>query len=893
MSQRSRRPPSRAPQAPDADPGSGFFRTWATVVLRLRWPLLLASALGTAWMAMQLPKLVLDNSVEVFMDSESGEARVMRELRDSFGHDALIFALVEGDVFSLDYLERLGALHADLAAIDIPVDSLGSRFQDRAAHREQLRGGGAGEAGASTEATDLATATDPFDYGDGLTGDEGWGDEAGGSLVEKVTSLVNARWTEREGDALRVRGLLETWPTEASLPALRETALSDPALLGRLVSKDGGHSVLLVQTGFMAEPDRARVFREVQRIAARHEAAGFHVMPAGLPAINASLNDMMMADAQRLLAAALLATILMLWAIFRHPLGIVGPVLVVVQALVWTFGAIAFTGVPVTVIMNILPAFLITVGVADAVHIQSVYREQRRLGVANRAAIADAIATTAKPVLYTTATTCVGLLSFRMATLDAIGDTGTFGALGVGIALLHSLVSLPLLLSFNHRSLLGAKPPRAGVSLIDRFLGVCNDSSRPVGGSYLRTRLSLVAVGLLVLAAAHGSSQLTVHQDFLEWFPSDHPTKLAFDALDREMGGAADISLMIEPTGDRDMRDRELLLAMERLEAHILAFRDPKTGERWVGNIVSVLDPVRESWRMLGPAGGERTAAAALPDTQQGVTDMFTVFESSASQHLRELATLDMGRSVMTIRVKWMDAFSYAPITKHIEVGIQRHLDGLAVVKPTGSALNTFRISSAVTTDMLRSFGLAFVVVTIMMVLMLADLKLGLIAMVPNILPIAAVMACMGWLGIPIDIGTLLVASIAMGLAVDDTIHFMHQFRASYAAQGDVERAIDHAFSHSGRALAATSAILLAGDLILLLAVVIMLQRFGFLCGLTVVFALLADLLFAPALLRTFYRSRPAQPPLYSPQPPQSPQPPSELQPGGDRRRADAGVRAA
>lgn len=874
-------PRLRPRENPNRSTDSAFFRAWGTIVLRFRWPLMLATLLGTGLLAVELPSLVLDNSAEVFMDSDSEEAQVMGELRDTFGHDALIFVLVQGDVLSLDYLGRLRSLHEELSGLDVEIGSLGSRFEDRAEQRESGRVGRDG-------ATEQAPVQDDFA---GFEGDEaaadgdGWGDEVGGSVVERVTSLYNARRTEWVDGSLKVSGLLDRWPGEEDLPALRSRVLSDPALRGRFVSNDGTHSVMAIQTGFMSEPDRARVFREVRTVAMRHDAVGFHVMPAGLPAINASMNELMMADAKRLLAVVLLATLLMLWAVFRHPLGMIAPVLVVVQALVWTAGAVALAGVPITVVMNILPAFLITVGVADSVHIQSVYREQRRLGVANDRAIIDALATTGMPILYTTATTCVGLLSFRMATLDAIGDVGTFGGLGVAIALLHSMVFLPIVLSFNRHSLLGATPPSEGRSVIDRFLGLCNDSSRPVGGSFLRTRLSLVVVALIILASAQGMSQLTVRQDFLAWFPKDHPTKQAFEALDREMGGAADITLMIEPRGDRDMSDRELLLALQRLERHVLDFREPHSGDAWVSNVVSVLDPVRESWRLLRP---DHSDERALPDTQQGVTDMFTVFEGSAPEHLRGLVTLDMARSVMTIRVKWMDAFSYAPLAQHIDAGIEQHIGGLATVRPTGSALNTFRISSAVTTDMLRSFGLALAVITLMMILLLGELKLGLIAMVPNLLPIAAVMACMGWLDIPIDIGTLLVASIAMGLAVDDTIHFMHQFKASYDTHRDVEGAIDHAFQHSGRALTATSAILLAGDLTLMLAVVIMLQRFGFLCGLTVVFALLTDVLFAPALLRTFYRSDPAHRTAVPPVPPQPLRPADPQDPPPPLPHADA-----
>jgi predicted RND superfamily exporter protein len=172
---------------------------------------------------------------------------------------------------------------------------------------------------------------------------------------------------------------------------------------------------------------------------------------------------------------------------------------------------------------------------------------------------------------------------------------------------------------------------------------------------------------------------------------------------------------------------------------------------------------------------------------------------------------------------------------------------------------NLFSVVSALLTDLLRSFGAAFIAITVMMVMVLRDIKLGLIAMVPNLLPIVAVMGFMGYVGISIDISTLLIGSIAIGIAVDDTIHFLYQFKAHYRAHGDVDAAIGHAFAHTGRAMIMTSVILVAGFCVYMAATTYNLQRFGKLVGLTVVLALLIDLIFSPALLRTIYRSRPKQ----------------------------------
>ena len=149
---------------------------------------------------------------------------------------------------------------------------------------------------------------------------------------------------------------------------------------------------------------------------------------------------------------------------------------------------------------------------------------------------------------------------------------------------------------------------------------------------------------------------------------------------------------------------------------------------------------------------------------------------------------------------------------------------------------------------------MAFIVITLLMIVLLGGLRLGLIAMVPNLMPVIVIMGVMHLTGIPIDMNNILIASISMGLAVDDTIHLLHHFRMNHLATGNVEESIRNAMHHSGRAMVSTTLILMLGFFVYMGAEMANVQRFGLLIGLTALFALLIDLFFAPALLRTFYK---------------------------------------
>ena len=239
---------------------------------------------------------------------------------------------------------------------------------------------------------------------------------------------------------------------------------------------------------------------------------------------------------------------------------------------------------------------------------------------------------------------------------------------------------------------------------------------------------------------------------------------------------------------------------------------------------------------------------------------MLTLFENAGPEELSRLATVDFSKTILTLRAHWLDAWAYRPLVAHIRAGAERYLPDGVTLKATGTVFSTVSVVGTLLADLLRSFGAAFAVITLIMVLLLRDLRLGAVAMVPNLLPILMTMGFMVWADIPVDTTTLMVASIAIGIAVDDTIHFVHQFASHFQVSGNVEDALEYSFSHSGRAMVSTSMILVTGFMSLNAGQMSNTKAFGSLITVTVVFALLADLVVAPALLRTFIPSRVRQP---------------------------------
>ncbi len=867
------------------DPPSRFFAALGAFTVRFRTPIILATlALCAASVWITLTTTRIDTSVEKFADKDDAAHDVLNTYRDEFGRDEMFFIVAVGDVFSRPFVERLAALHEEAAALDLELGSLGQRGRQGGLIRERLFGPDSPVADwfrddAPPEAApppdagppDAAPAAgdDGFEDGFGDGGDDGfdfdssgtdagWGDEAGGTVVEQAISLINARRTRATPGGIEVGQLMDPLPTAAALAAMKAEVLADETLVGQVVGEGGRHAAIALRTAFMSEADSARVYEALLALIERHRAEGFELHVSGVPALNAGLTDLLMDDLITLVQLSALAMFLIMAYLFRHPIAVLAPLFVVALSSIVTAAGMGLFGLPLTMMSNVLPAFLFCVGIGHSVHIISVYRDALRAGLESDDAIRYAVASTGRPVLYTSLTTMVGLASFVFASLEVIGEMGVSGAFGVFVAFVLSVTFLPACLTFNRKGHPMGASPLGEEDGIDRFLARClalsglrDDPGIGAEAAVARTRRrrSLGVMLLLIAVAVGGASLMRMYHNPLVWLPADTPMRVAFDLMDEEVGGTGNVQLLIDGTPDNGIKDIELMRGLEALRAHIEAFEHPEYG-RIVGSAVGVLDVVKETHRAL--RGGAQSEYR-LPDSDRAVSDLLFMFENAGPDELRRLATTDLQRAQETIRVPWLEATRYQPLVDHIAEGVERHIPDDARVQATGSIYTLVSTVGHLLRDLVASFGAAFAVITVIMMLLLGSVRLGLIAMVPNLMPIVMIGGVMGFGGIPIDMNNLLIASISIGVAVDDTIHLLHHWRVNMQRTGNVEESLRRAMRHSGRAMVSTSLILLIGFSVYLGATMYNIQRFGLLVGLTAVMALLIDLIFAPALLRTFY----------------------------------------
>jgi len=787
--------------------GAGF-ESWGRLVVRRRWWAITGMLGWAALLGTQLPHLEVDNSVEAFLRPGDPNLIHYNEFRDQFGRDDVtVIAIRPRAVFDLDFLATLRAMHEDLEN-EVPY-------------------------------------------------------------LDEVTSLVNARSTRGEGNELIIEDLLEDWPrNEADLSALEQRVFANPLYLDSLISRDGSLTTVTLEpivyspqdadgdgellggfedTGaspandatkprYLTDLESAAMVQAVRRVMRRYERPDLPMFLAGMAVVEERLEVELQSDLLRFLGLSLLAIVGVLFIVFRRVSGVVLPLLTVVLSLVSTLGAMAFLGVSLSLTTEILPSFLLTIGVCYSVHILVIFFQALGRGLRREEAIPFALGHSGLAVLMTGLTTAGGLASFVWAEVLPVSELGIVGPLGVTLAMVFALVLLPALLAVV--PLRGAgRAMRAQNRWLRRLICASGDVSA-------RRPWTVVGISaLLVAVAATGASRLRFANDYLLWFPTGEPLVEATRLIDRELRGSVTLEAVLATGRENGLHAPELL---RRIDAVARANQEIQLGGLFIGKTVSVADVLKETHQALNE---NRSAFYRIPDDRRLVAQELLLFENGGAEDLEELVDSQFSRARINMRIPWADWMLYPEFLNEIRRQLASTLGEGVSVHLTGFSAVMARAASSFIVTMARSYTLALVIITPLMIFLLGSLRRGLLSMAPNLAPILLTLGLMGWLDIPLNMSTTLIGGIILGLAVDDTIHFMHGFNGHYGRTNDAQQAVRETLETTGMAMLFTSVVLCAGFLIFTLAYMQNIAEFGLLCTFATATAFLADVTLAPALM--------------------------------------------
>jgi len=764
----------------------------------------------------QLPKLAIDTSFEGMLHEKDPARLAYNRFRDDFGQDRIIIVTVQTpDIFNPTYLKKLKALHRD--------------FEAQLPH------------------------------------------------LDEVKSLLNARVTRGEGDTLVVGDLLTGWPEKKfDLSETRDYAIHNPVYRNDFISENGRIAAFLIRPRasvaeadqqaaidefledtppaektaapdtatsarrhYLSKKENREIVESVKTIVERYEAANFRIAYAGGP-VSEEIYDRITKENMTLFRRIMMGLILvLLFMLFRRISGALYPLIIVYASLFSTLGIMAMCNVAISVFSVILPTFLMAVGIADAVHILAIFYRQFESGVEKNDAIAFALGHSGIAIVMTSLTTAAGLLSFSLSEIAAIGYLGIFAAIGTGLALIYTLILLPVFLALTpfKRKVDKKRPDRTG--LMDRTLLFFADLSvkRP-------WRILSVCLLLLVFATA-GMTQLRFAHNSKNNFPETLRVRKDLDFIDHNLKGVASVEMVIDTGKEDGIYQPVLLKRMERLRHDALSM---KSGGITVGKVRSINDILKETHQALN---GNDPSYYAIPEKRALVAQELFLFENSGSDDLEKIVDNRFSRTRVSMKVPWPEAVASDRFIEKLHDHYKTEMAGIADVTVTGMLYILGDAVTASIRSMSKSYFIAFIVISVLMIILVGDLKLGLLSMIPNLLPIFLVMGCMGAFGVNVDLVALMIGSIAIGLVVDDTMHFMYNFRRYYDLERDPRLAVRNTLLTTGRALLITSLVLAAGFFVLLFADLNNTNRFGFFTGIVVLLALLADFIVAPALMVT------------------------------------------
>lgn len=796
------------------------FSSFTGRLIDWKWSTLIVLLLFTALLLSQLPKITIDTSNEAFLHDDDPTLLEYNRFREQFGREEVILiSLKPKEIFSAPFLQKLRNFHADLEA-EVPY-------------------------------------------------------------LDEVTSLVNVRYTVGNDEELLVEDLLEAFPeTPEGLEELKQAATAHPFYQDLLISGDGTVTTVVIETQayaddategdllegfeeegsgtaeverhFLNDQENGEIVRAVNKLVEQYQGEDFPMTVAGSPMVMELLKKNMQSDMGQFTITMVGIIFLFLFVLFRRKSGVVIPLLVVILSLLATIALMALSGVPLKLPTQILPSFILAVGVGDSVHVLSVfYRRYDHTGD-KREAIQFAVGHSGLAVVMTSLTTAAGLFSFSTAELGAIAELGVFGSAGVLFAMLYSLTLLPALLAIlpirqrRNRARQEDEEGNSHSGLMDRTL----DGAVRIATNHSAT-VVFSAVILFVIAIA-GITQLNFKHDVMKWFPEDEPIRMATEQLDRDLNGTISVEVLVDSGEQEGLYDPQLIASLAKLQDEIDVLGE---GEQQLqtGKRISVVDVLRETNQALNE---NQASHYRVPTDRQLVAQELLLFENSGSDDLENLVDSELRTARLTLRLPWRDAGAYTVLVDEVEQRVDEAFGDQAETRVTGLMMIFARTLDAMMSSMVQSYSIAAVVISLMMMLLVGHIRLGLVSMIPNLLPITMVLGLMGLTGMPLDAFTMLIGSIALGLAVDDTVHFMHNFQRYYRRSGDSVEAISHTLHTAGRAMVVTTIVLGLGFFIFMRSEMNNIFNFGLLTGLAIILALLADLLLAPALMTMIFGKR-------------------------------------
>ncbi|MCK5836533.1 MAG: MMPL family transporter [Desulfobacula sp.] len=804
--------------------------------------------------ASQLPYLETDPSPQLLAPEH--ESRVaMEKLRQAYtGTNSSIIVMLAApqSIFNPETLTRIKKLTLAFEAINLitPEDRsiLGTAS---AGYGGEIREKALALASANIDSDtwllmdDLRQALEFVDVEDGeLTGllDQ-WFEKL--FPVKKVSSLSSTDNILGQGNQLDVGPVYQDVPsTTQGLERVERQVGSNDMFQDLLISNNGKNTSINIELGLpeTAMKERYLIYAQVKDILEQQIPGPETHYIAGLPVVTAALGQAMEKDSKKLFFIVILVVMTCLFITFRRLKGVLVPMTVVLFSVFVTLGLKSFLDIPLNIITISLPVFILSIGVADGIHMFSEYQDNLSKGLDKQGAVQQTIHHLAMPVIMTSLTTGAAFYAISMTKIVQLKHCGLFVCFGALVAMVFSLLFIPaLLMVLPERSVEKRKQKknhefeRMYSNFLIRITRLV--TKKPV--------LTLCLAGTIFFVFLFGAFMVRVDNNSVHFFRSNSDIYVSSQALNREGAGSSRINFLISArtTDPEPFKDPKNL----RYVRDLVAFLD---SQPVVGKTMGLTQLIQRIYYALNDEkdGFNRLPVSEQLDTRSRnlISQLLLLYENGGGDALSDYANtsydcLNLSVGLRTNSSRKTKAFTDG-VRAHVSQNFPEHLD----FEICGSANVEAATTNEIVKGQITGLTVSVLVVLLMLWVTFRRIKYTLIAMVPLVMTIVINFGVMGFWGIPLDIGTSIIASVVIGIGVDYSIHYLSRLRKNLDSGMEFASALDNTVSHSGKAIVSNAVTVGCGFLALWFSVLTPLKIMGWLITLTMVVSALCALVLLP-----------------------------------------------
>ena len=624
------------------------------------------------------------------------------------------------------------------------------------------------------------------------------------NFVDRVTWIGNAEsvTSENGSDTVSIAPFFNGFDgSEAEIGRWIERAAHDRAYVDRLVSADG--TVFGIVINFINYPEGSRgnvnEFRNqappaIYKIL--NDYKDLDVRVVGSPVISYFNDRDIQEEGQVWVISGLIGMLIMLIITTRSIIGTVVPLLTVFLSIVLTMGLYQIFGFTLNMLAMMIPILILCVGIGDSVHMIAEFRSLYVNGMSKADALRKTLKLITLPMCLTTLTTALGFASFIFTDLLPLRELGLQAAIGAVIALVMTFIfALPVLSFSRVKPLKAFAAEESGEK--ERHFDVFDHVVNFFNGLVLKYPKAIILGTVVAVAiAAWGMTGLKIETAFIQDLPKDDPLRQDFDFVDSRMGGSMSMEILVETGKENGVKELNFINGLDRLqgflESHPLVLQTS-----------SFVDQLKQVNRAVHENDDE---FYAVPKTRESVSELLLLYESGGGKEFDRLVSFAYDTAHVQVRTVSLSTADVRKLESDVYEFVRTNVPWLKI-KFTGASCLLTSVADYLSESELYSFIYAFVTILIVMTIVFRSVKLGLLAMIPNVIPVVLTLGLVSFAGARVNMVLVILAPIILGVCIDDTIHFITRYRYFFNECGDYATAFKRTSLSVGRVLIFTTMI--------------------------------------------------------------------------------------